>query len=78
VELENEEDKEISLFKRKRNERADVSGHILCFVSSYKFVSDIYSFAEVVVILCTGQGRNELGFCPVSCHSHCSPAFLVV
>jgi hypothetical protein len=28
VELENEEDKEVSLFKRKRNDRADVSGHI--------------------------------------------------
>jgi hypothetical protein len=25
VELENEDDKEISLFKRKRNDRADVS-----------------------------------------------------
>lgn len=28
MELENEEDKEVSLFKRKRNDRADVSGHI--------------------------------------------------
>jgi hypothetical protein len=27
VELENEEDKDIALFKRKRNDRADVSGH---------------------------------------------------
>jgi hypothetical protein len=27
VELENEEDKDVSLFKRKRNDRADVSGH---------------------------------------------------
>jgi hypothetical protein len=29
VEIENEEEKEISLFKRKRNDRADVSGHAL-------------------------------------------------
>jgi hypothetical protein len=27
VELENEEDKDIAVFKRKRNDRADVSGH---------------------------------------------------
>jgi hypothetical protein len=28
VELENEEDKDIAVFKRKRNDRADVSGHV--------------------------------------------------
>jgi hypothetical protein len=27
VEVENDEEKEISLFKRKRHDRADVSGH---------------------------------------------------